>query len=153
MTWVLVDKTLIVSSSANSMATTVTADYVSPSTTTNNLSLAGVSLTANSGIDINMASAGGSFGYDINGGAAASTLQGSGFNDSIDGGAGADSIVGNGGNDTINAGAGADTVTGGAGNDVFTVTTGTSDQGATDVIDGGGTGQSNEFHIDAAAGA
>ena len=128
---------LIVSSAANGVNAAVTADYTATSGTANSKSIEDVVLNAASGVDINMVSAEGVYGYDINGGQAASTLGGSKFADSIDGNAAADNIAGNGGNDTINGGAGADTVSGGAGDDIFTVTTGASHQIATDEIDGG----------------
>ena len=110
-------ESLIVTSAAKGVDATVTADYVAPTTTSNSKSLADVKLTAASGVDINMVSAGGNFGYDIVGGTAASTLQGSNFNDSVTGQAGADSLVGNAGNDTIEGQAGNDTINAGAGDD------------------------------------
>jgi Ca2+-binding RTX toxin-like protein len=142
---------LVVTSAAKGVNADVTVDWVATSATKNNASLSDVVLTAASGIDINVAAATGNFGYDINGGSGASTLQGSSLNDSIDGGAAADSIVGNAGNDTINAAAGNDSANGGDGNDTFTYTSGTSDQGAGDVIDGGS--GTNVFTINAAVTA
>ena len=109
-------ETLIVSSTASGVNADVTADYVAPSTTANSKSLEDVKLTAASGIDINMFSAGGNFGYHlVAGGALASTLQGSTFNDSIYGNAGDDSLGGAAGNDTLDGAAGADTFKPGAG--------------------------------------
>jgi hypothetical protein len=61
--------------------------------------------------------------------------------DSITGGAGADSLEGGGGNDVLSGGAGVDTVKGGAGDDTFKIATG--DHGATDVIDGGTSTETN----------
>ena len=52
-------------------------------------------------IDINMVKASGTHGYVINGGAAASKLEGSNFSDSITGNARADTLIGNRGNDTF----------------------------------------------------
>ena len=115
---------MIVSSAANGVNAAVTNDYTATSATANSKGIGEVALNAASGVDVDMVSAGGVYGYDINGGQAASTLGGSKFADSIDGNAAADNIAGNGGNDTINAGAGADTALGGADDDIFTVTTG-----------------------------
>jgi Ca2+-binding RTX toxin-like protein len=98
-----------------------------------------------------MTAATGNFGFDIDGGTTASTLQGSAKADSINGGDAADSLVGNAGNDTINGDGGNDTVSGGAGDDTFTFTSGTTDQGAGDVINGG-TGN-DTFVISAAVAA
>jgi Ca2+-binding RTX toxin-like protein len=83
-------------------------------------------LTGSAGVDINVSAATGSFGYDIDGGGAATgsvignTLVGSSFNDSINGGAAADSLTGNAGNDTIGGGTGVDTINAGAGDDKIT---------------------------------
>ena len=74
-------------------------------------------LNAESGVDINMNEATGSFGFVINGGSAASTLQGSSHNDSITGNAAADNLRGYLGNDTIEGGGGADSINGGKGID------------------------------------
>ena len=64
-----------------------------------------------------MNEASGSFGFVINGGSAASTLQGSSHNDSITGNAAADNLNGHLGNDTIQGGGGADSINGGKGID------------------------------------
>jgi hypothetical protein len=66
-----------VSSGSGGVAATVTADFVATASTANNKALANAVLTANAGIDIDMTSAGGLFGYTINGGSLnASTLKG-----------------------------------------------------------------------------
>jgi Ca2+-binding RTX toxin-like protein len=140
-----------ISAAANGANVIVTGNYVATAATSNNLSLAAVNIAPVDGIDVNLSAATGNFGFDIDGGDLASTLQGSAKADSINGGNLADSLAGNSGNDTINGDGGNDTVNGGAGNDTFTFTTGTTDQGAGDVIDGG-TG-SDVFSINAAAGA
>jgi Ca2+-binding RTX toxin-like protein len=111
---------LDVRSAASGVNAAVTVDWVATSATTNTKSLSDVALNAASGIDVNVSAATGSFGYDINGGAAASTLVGSGFNDSINGGAAADNLAGNAGNDTIGGGTGADSINAGAGVDKIT---------------------------------
>jgi Ca2+-binding RTX toxin-like protein len=125
-----------VSSGSAGVAATVTADFVATSSTANNKALANAVLTASQGIDIDMTSAGGLFGYTINGGSLdASTLKGGTKNDIITGGAGADSVVGSTGNDTLQGKAGSDTVEGGLGDDVIKVATGESVDG--DSVDGG----------------
>ena len=73
-------------------------------------------LTADSGYDIDMGEASGTFGFGINGGQAASTLKGSNRSDSITGNIGDDSLFGNKGNDTIEGGAGSDLINAGRGN-------------------------------------
>lgn len=107
---------LIVSGLANGVSATVTEDYTADDNTANNKSTAAVVLNAADRIDINMISASGTYGFVINGGAAASTLSGSQFNDSISGGAGNDTLIGNRGSDTILGGAGSDTINTGRGN-------------------------------------
>ena len=99
------------------MNATVKQDYSTTTITSNNKSLNDVVLNAESGIDINMNEASGSFGFVINGGSAASTLQGSSHNDSITGNAAADNLNGHLGNDTIQGGGGADSINGGKGID------------------------------------
>jgi Ca2+-binding RTX toxin-like protein len=124
-----------VSSAANGADITVSGDYVATSATINNKSLAGVTLSVASGVDVNMGAATGNFGFDIDGGTAASTLSGSAKADSIDGNAGADSLVGNAGNDTIAPAAGSDTVSAGEGDDSIVFTG--ANLTAADSIDGG----------------
>ena len=70
---------MIVSATGAGASVTVTTDYVASSTTANSHSVAGVVLTAgSSGVDIDMSSAGGTFGYTIPAAAgAASTQKGS----------------------------------------------------------------------------
>jgi Ca2+-binding RTX toxin-like protein len=124
-----------VSAAANGAAITVSGDYVATAATSNNKSLAAVSMNVLNGVDVNMTAATGNFGFDIDGGATAATLHGSAKADSIAGGAGSDSLLGNAGNDTIESAAGADTIIAGAGNDsiIFTASNFT----ALDSIDGG----------------
>jgi Ca2+-binding RTX toxin-like protein len=117
---------LVVTSAALGTDAAVTVDWVATSATSNNKGLANVKLTGSAGVDINVSAATGSFGYDIDGGGAATgavignTLVGSSFNDSINGGAANDSLTGNGGNDTIGGGTGVDTINAGAGDDKIT---------------------------------
>ena len=123
---------LTVSSAATSeVSATVVSDFTATSATINNLSTAGVVLTAQSGVDVNMAAAGGAFGYHIVSGTAASTLQGSGNNDSLVGSSFADSLVGNSGNDSVSGGGGNDTIKLGAGDDEIQFTTGQAVDGMT----------------------
>ena len=108
---------LIISESAKGVNATVKADYVCDEKTSNTKSsLSDVILTADSGYDIDMGEASGTFGFGINGGQAASTLKGSNRNDSITGNIGDDSLFGNKGKDTIEGGAGADLINTGRGN-------------------------------------
>src|SRR5207302_4260340 len=53
------------------------------------------------------------------------------------GGPGADSLVGNGGADSLYGGTGQDTLQGGDGNDVLAGNDGSSDDGVSDLLDGG----------------
>ena len=100
---------LIVNSSAKGVTATVTVDYVADTRTSNtNTTLSAVVLNAATNVDINMVGASGTHGYVINGGAAASKLEGSNFGDSITGNARVDTLIGNRGNDTFVGGAGAD---------------------------------------------
>ena len=108
--------TLFVDTQAKGVVATVIDDYIAPSASANNKSLADVVLNADSGVNVDMVNASGTYGYVINGGLAASTLQGSSLNDSITGNSRADSIVGNGGHDTITGGGGADRINAGRGN-------------------------------------
>jgi Ca2+-binding RTX toxin-like protein len=113
---------VIIKSGSSGVAADVTVDWVATSATQNNVSQAAGVLDVDSGIDVSVAAATGSFGYKIlaTSNAAASTLQGSGLNDSIVGGDAKDSIVGNAGNDNITGGAEADTINAGAGTDTIT---------------------------------
>ncbi len=106
---------LVVTEKGKGVVATVTADYSATQFTKNDKSSTAVVLNAEDRVDIDMDNAAGTFGYVINGGSAASTLQGSSFNDSITGGVAADSLIGNGGNDTITGGVGADTMNAGSG--------------------------------------
>ena len=108
--------TLTIANNAAGVIATVTNDYTTSTSTANNKSTASAVLNANNGVDIDMISATGKFGYTINGGEAGSTLQGSNFNDIITGGVGNDKITGNRGNDTVDGGAGADIINTGKGN-------------------------------------
>ena len=108
--------TLIVSNVARGVNAAVTSNYKATKSTANNKSNADVVLNAADGINVDMVSAAGRFGYVINGGASASTLQGSNFNDSITGNAGSDKLIGNRGSDTIEGGLGADIMNAGKGN-------------------------------------
>ena len=81
-----------------------------------------------------MASAGGTFGYTINGNSASPQLSRKSKNDLISGvDVYADSLVGNAGNDTLQGKDGADTVVAGAGTTLKVK----SENIATDSIDGG----------------
>jgi Ca2+-binding RTX toxin-like protein len=124
-----------VGATANGADITVTGNYVATTATSNNLSLAGVTLTGQNGVDINMSAATGNFGFTIDGGNTAATLMGSAKADAITGAGGNDSLVGNSGNDTITPAAGNDTIVAGVGDDsiVFTL----SNLTALDSIDGG----------------
>jgi Ca2+-binding RTX toxin-like protein len=139
-----------VSAAANGADILVKGDYVATAATSNNKSLAAVNMLIDDGFDVNMTAATGNFGFDMDGGDTGTTLHGSAKADSIDGGNTADSLVGNSGNDTIDGDGGSDTINGGAGDDTFTYASGSTDQVAGDVIDGG-TG-TNVFSINAAAG-
>jgi Ca2+-binding RTX toxin-like protein len=113
---------VIIKSGSTGVEADVTVDWVATSATQNNVSQAAGQLDVDSGIDVNVASATGPFGYEIlaTSNALASTLQGSGLNDSIVGGSAADSIVGNAGDDNITGGAEADTINAGSGTDTIT---------------------------------
>ena len=99
--------TLIVSNIAKGVNAAVTVNYKASESTANYKSIADVVLNAENGVNVDMVSASGTFGYVINGGASASTLQGSNFSDSITGNAGPDKLIGNRGSDTIEGGLGA----------------------------------------------
>jgi hypothetical protein len=109
---------LVIGSGATVTAT-VGANWTATSSTINNASVAGGTITA-SGFDVDLTSAGGTFGFDIDGNATAATLVGSSLVDDIDGGSSAESLVGGAGNDNVNGGGGADTIDGGANDDVLT---------------------------------
>jgi Ca2+-binding RTX toxin-like protein len=117
---------LVVTSAAEGANADVTVDWVATSATSNNKGLANVVLAGAAGVSINVSAATGAFGYDINGGGAATgavignTLVGSAFNDSINGGAANDLLTGNAGNDTIGGGTGVDSINAGAGDDKIT---------------------------------
>ena len=103
--------TIIINNLAAGVTATVKADYIAPETTQNdNATLSNVVLNAESGVDVNMSDAGGTFGFVINGGQASSVLQGSQFHDSITGNVRSDELFGNGGNDTFTGGGGADII-------------------------------------------
>ena len=109
--------TIIINNLAAGVTATVKADYIAPETTQNdNATLSNVVLNAESGVDVNMSDAGGTFGFVINGGQASSVLQGSQFHDSITGNVRSDELFGNGGNDTFTGGGGADIIRPGKGN-------------------------------------
>ena len=101
---------LTIAATAAGMTATVTHNYTAPARTSNNKSTTNVILNANSGVNINMFDASGIFGYTINGGDEASTLEGSIFDDSISGNARADQIISHKGNDTITGHGGNDTI-------------------------------------------
>ena len=110
----------IISNSAKGVTATVKEDYIAPTETSNNkFAVADVVLVAENNVDIDMVAAGGTFGYSIQGGAAASTLKGSNFADSIKGGERADTLYGNDGADTLEGGGGADFLKPGGGNNII----------------------------------
>jgi Ca2+-binding RTX toxin-like protein len=110
---------LIIGSGA-AVDATVGANWTATSSTVNNNSVAGGNIIAN-GFDVDLTSASGTFGFDIDGKlAVAATLVGSSKVDDIDGNTGAESLVGGAGNDNINGGGGANTIDGGTGNDALT---------------------------------
>jgi Ca2+-binding RTX toxin-like protein len=110
---------VLVIGSGATVTATVGADWTASSSTINNNSVAGGRINA-TGFDVDLTSAGGTFGFRIDGNATAATLVGSGLVDDINGGDAAESLVGGGGNDDVNGGNGADTIDGGAGNDALT---------------------------------
>ena len=105
---------LVIASTSAGASAIVTNNYTASESTANNKSTAGAVLNANNGVDINMENASGEFGYVINGGEEASTLQEASY-DSITGNVHSDKLIGNRGNDTINGGGGADIINTGRG--------------------------------------
>jgi Ca2+-binding RTX toxin-like protein len=80
-----------------------------------------VKLTSQSaGVDIDMSSAGGPFGYHLVAFADGVKLTGSAFGDSLQGQGGIDTIVGNAGTDTVTGGTGADIINAGSGTNAVT---------------------------------
>ena len=120
---------------------TVTADFTATGDSTNNLSLAGVTLVGSADAKITT-NAGNVFGYTVTGQAAnvdvkGSSVVGSKKGDKITGGSGdgADTFTGGLGNDTITGNGGIDSLAGGSGDDTFVFT---DDLAANDSISGGG---------------
>jgi Ca2+-binding RTX toxin-like protein len=115
-------------SDADHLEASVSADFTASSTTFNNKALASAFISVNNGIDASFANATGSFGVRLQAttlagvaNATASTLIGSAQADSILGGSGADVITGSNGQDTLSGGVGQDTLTGGTGTDEYTI--------------------------------
>jgi hypothetical protein len=113
---------LIVKSSAGGVDVKVTKDFTATAASTqSNTDATDVKLTSQSaGVDIDMSSAGGPFGYHLVAFADGVKLTGSAFGDSLQGAAGIDTIVGNAGTDTITAGGGADVINAGSGTNSMT---------------------------------
>jgi Ca2+-binding RTX toxin-like protein len=121
---------------------TVTSNLTLGSTSFNNEAVASGVLAGNTNVDIDASAVTtGNFGWKIDGSTGGNTLKGSGLADSITGSTGADSLEGGAGADTLSGGTGVDTVKGGTGNDLIKVAT--LEQGATDVIDGGASTETN----------
>ena len=108
----------MIANTAKGLIATVNDNYKASERSKNDLSLADVVLNVDSSVNVDMSAVGGLFGYVINGGEAASTLQGSPLSDSITGNVRADLLIGGRGNDTIEGGGGADRIITGAGNNV-----------------------------------
>ena len=133
---------LKVASGAGAVTATVTADFTATGDSTNNLSLAGVTLVGSADAKITLTNAGNVFGYTVTGQAAnvdvkGSSVVGSKKGDKITGGSGdgADTFTGGLGNDTITGNGGIDSLAGGSGDDTFVFT---DDLAANDSISGGG---------------
>jgi Ca2+-binding RTX toxin-like protein len=125
---------------------TVTSNLTLGSTSFNNEAQASGVLAGSSNVDIDASAVTlGNFGWKIDGSTGGNTLKGSGLADSVTGSTGADSIEGGAGNDILSGGAGVDTIKGGTGND--TIKLATADQGATDVIDGGASTETNTVSL------
>jgi Ca2+-binding RTX toxin-like protein len=109
---------LIVSRFAQANATVV-SDWTATADTSNSGT---VSLTLDSGADVNLAASGGTSGYTVSASdnTVAAFVRGSANNDIIEGSSLGDELRGAAGNDSINGGVGNDVIFGGAGNDTIT---------------------------------
>ena len=132
---------LKVASGSGNVTATVTADFTATAASTNNLSLAGVTLVATDNAKITLTSAGNNYGYTVTGQSAnpdgnGSSVVGSAKGDAITGGAnnGKDTFVGGAGDDVLTGNGGTDHLTGGTGDDTFAFT---DDLDANDTIAGG----------------
>ncbi len=104
---------VVVSAGATLFYAGVNDDWAASNETSNNGVLARL-VSLYDGIDINLANATGTCGWEING------FEGTGGNEVLTGSVNADTINGHQGNDTISGGDGSDIITGGMGQDVLT---------------------------------